>query len=450
MPYFGRPFALARGPFYYAQKVKMSNSEAPNENKKSLEPDPNAITWEELERLEAAAEGGDTGAQKKLAELEGVESYEEYKQLSQQMIIDIDPNDNSGIQSILRSISGTLGPLSSLDTSEINKLMGKANTFGDRTEIESAAKTLLDSETFSVRKEDLQKWAEVTGALSERISDQDDLIKAAKDANRVWMNELKNTFPRNEIFMPPNSGSDAFLVSYRPRLEEQIAEEISENTRVNREILEEMRKQRIEKMSAKQSNSAQNIEQVEHNNFDVFKVKGWSRNDVYSHLFALVNNRNDLAIVKYQNQTEDDLERIIISDLKALDAKGETEGCVIGTVRLLPAGSDTVIQFVHKDLFWNLPVINPDLWRIFIQVVKEYLTDLQVAQDVLTPTSEKPKQIGRYRLTEDEVKRRKKIVKDANRFMRESNYVKTWKQIAIELDIPERTLRDWRHNPIYQ
>ncbi len=62
---------------------------------------------------------------------------------------------------------------------------------------------------------------------------------------------------------------------------------------------------------------------------------------------------------------------------------------------------------------------------------------------------EKPKQAGRYRLTHDEIKRRKKIVKDAERIFRESNPRKTWKQIAYELEIPERTLRDWRHNPQY-
>jgi len=63
--------------------------------------------------------------------------------------------------------------------------------------------------------------------------------------------------------------------------------------------------------------------------------------------------------------------------------------------------------------------------------------------------SEKPKQKGRYRLTPDEIKRRKKIVKEAERIFKSSDPKKTWKQIANELDIPERTLRDWRHNPQY-
>jgi hypothetical protein len=81
--------------------------------------------------------------------------------------------------------------------------------------------------------------------------------------------------------------------------------------------------------------------------------------------------------------------------------------------------------------------------------VKEPIGVNQSAAQVSTAKSEKPQQKGRYRLTKDEIKRRKKIVKDAERIFRESNPKKTWKQIAYELDIPERTLRDWRHNPQY-
>ena len=62
----------------------------------------------------------------------------------------------------------------------------------------------------------------------------------------------------------------------------------------------------------------------------------------------------------------------------------------------------------------------------------------------------KPKQKGRYRLTQNEIRGRKKIVKEAEKVFKESVPKKTWKQIADEFDIPERTLRDWRHNPIYQ
>jgi hypothetical protein len=68
----------------------------------------------------------------------------------------------------------------------------------------------------------------------------------------------------------------------------------------------------------------------------------------------------------------------------------------------------------------------------------------QVGQDAMTAKPEKQK--GRYRLTKDEIKTRKKVVKEAERLRRESDNKKTWKQIANELDIPERTLRAWRHN----
>lgn len=60
----------------------------------------------------------------------------------------------------------------------------------------------------------------------------------------------------------------------------------------------------------------------------------------------------------------------------------------------------------------------------------------------LPPT---PKKRGRYRLTDEEIARRQEIVKQAEQ-LKASDPRKKWKEIAYELDIPERTLRDWRHN----
>jgi len=57
----------------------------------------------------------------------------------------------------------------------------------------------------------------------------------------------------------------------------------------------------------------------------------------------------------------------------------------------------------------------------------------------------KPKQKGRYRLTQAEIHRRRKKVKEVEKIKRDFPE-KTWKQIASEQDIPERTLRAWRHN----
>lgn len=55
---------------------------------------------------------------------------------------------------------------------------------------------------------------------------------------------------------------------------------------------------------------------------------------------------------------------------------------------------------------------------------------------------------GRYRLTDDEIKSRRKRVREAKKRKKESPQM-LWKQIAKDLDLPERTLRDWRHNPLY-
>lgn len=54
----------------------------------------------------------------------------------------------------------------------------------------------------------------------------------------------------------------------------------------------------------------------------------------------------------------------------------------------------------------------------------------------------KPK--GRSRLTREDIKKRKEIVKKANK-MKKENPQLYWKQIAVALDIPEKTLRHYRH-----
>ncbi len=50
---------------------------------------------------------------------------------------------------------------------------------------------------------------------------------------------------------------------------------------------------------------------------------------------------------------------------------------------------------------------------------------------------------------EEEIERHRKIVQKASRMLKEDPD-KTWKEIAAELHIPERTLRDWRRNPDYR
>ena len=69
----------------------------------------------------------------------------------------------------------------------------------------------------------------------------------------------------------------------------------------------------------------------------------------------------------------------------------------------------------------------------------------------IPPKPEKPpKQKGRYRLTPEDIKQRKNIVRQANRIRRE-NPGCNWKWVAQQLDhMSDRTLRDWRHNPKYQ
>lgn len=122
-----------------------------------------------------------------------------------------------------------------------------------------------------------------------------------------------------------------------------------------------------------------------------------------------------------------------------------------------PSTSDAILNHIkEKADWWNLNPPMPDnnaamAYIIAMQAreeIKKKEADFQTVK-VRAEKPEKPKQKGRYRLTKDDIKRRKKIVKDAKRIFKESNPKKTWKQIAYELGIPERTLRDWRHNPEY-
>ena len=188
---------------------------------------------------------------------------------------------------------------------------------------------------------------------------------------------------------------------------------------------------------------------------EMLDVKGVSPKDAYRHLVALCHNSNNFGISIYEDPVDEDFEHLTIADAKASALQRKARGCIIGTVRLLPNKTGTTIQFVHKDANWNTPVINPDLWRSFIDTSKEYFAQLQDAQPTLntatragTEKLEKPKRKGRYRLTASEVKFRREKVKAANK-IKSDNPQKLWRDIdqefANELDIKERTFRAWRH-----
>ena len=53
---------------------------------------------------------------------------------------------------------------------------------------------------------------------------------------------------------------------------------------------------------------------------------------------------------------------------------------------------------------------------------------------------------GRKPLTQNEIASRRKIVKKANE-LKNKNPNKTWKWVAKESNVSERTLRYWRHDP---
>lgn len=262
----------------------MSNNEEPIKNAKSLEPDSNTITWEELERLEEAAEGGDTDAQKILAELEGVDSYEEYKKLNQQVIMHVEQGDNSGFQSILKTISEVHDPKLNPLQDDIAKLRLEADAFSTKINWETVVKGLVEAGALGLEKYDLSKFSQIGNVLSKGFPEVDDLrrfvenantsvpgndylekwlkdvglvseptasainrlSKTMEEINKSQMAELRSISNTNEALSSPSS--DAFLVSYFPspqeRLREEIAEQnrlLAENNRLQRELLDKNR-----------------------------------------------------------------------------------------------------------------------------------------------------------------------------------------------------------------
>lgn len=92
------------------------------------------------------------------------------------------------------------------------------------------------------------------------------------------------------------------------------------------------------------------------------------------------------------------------------------------------------------------PEVDSDLTQNLIETYKEVGIELKAGGS--EGEAVMAKQQGRYRLTVDDITYRKEIVKKAEEIHRDTG--KSWKLIARQLGIPERTLRDYRHNPLYQ
>ncbi|MBS4034086.1 MAG: hypothetical protein KGZ85_06450 [Ignavibacterium sp.] len=103
-----------------------------------------------------------------------------------------------------------------------------------------------------------------------------------------------------------------------------------------------------------------------------------NRKDIYDHIFALCQNDLRFSISDYRkNLQEQDYERIIIADAKLVERQG-VRSSVIGTVRLLPKGEDTIVMLVDKDAIWNLPISEngKQLFVEFKQRIQNHFSEL--------------------------------------------------------------------------
>jgi len=181
-----------------------SNEESEQEKQSSK---PSYLTLGELEQLEDAAEKGDLEAQKKLAEAEGVETYEEYKQLVERSIVDTEQR-NSEYQSILKSIADSA---SKIDMSAF---------FANTATMEEALNLSKDSELAKFMESAMPDKAE----LSKAFYDSD----VSQFLQQDQIDKITGAF--ESVTSPLTEGlTSAMLRPYYPYVDERPVDDKSED-----------------------------------------------------------------------------------------------------------------------------------------------------------------------------------------------------------------------------
>ena len=120
-----------------------------------------------------------------------------------------------------------------------------------------------------------------------------------------------------------------------------------------------------------------------------------NRHDTYRHLFALCQNDALFTIIDYGgNWHDEDWERIIVSSQQEIKRLGGVPGAVIGTVRLLPAGENTVIMFVDKDAIHHHPIPEggAELFAMFADRARDHFAEIGVLQPTTPGTTDTPQE----------------------------------------------------------
>lgn len=121
------------------------------------------------------------------------------------------------------------------------------------------------------------------------------------------------------------------------------------------------------------------------------------------------------------------------------------------------------------------PSLYPQVWE-FLDLLEQYLKDREVGAEAAKKAKDEAERkrvdaeiasgehdilgerpvyqhgTGTRKSAHDQtdISYRRKIVRKANEIYRTRKPRPKWVAIADELEVPERTLRDWRHNPVYQ
>jgi hypothetical protein len=119
----------------------------------------------------------------------------------------------------------------------------------------------------------------------------------------------------------------------------------------------------------------------------------------------------------------------------------ESTGFMIGVTREVDRCSLSI--HVYKEDWGMLKFLS--VWKQFINEGIVWGGPFEKSAPTKREKEKSNKPKTPYRLTKDDIKYRKQKVKEA-KIMRAEDPSRVWKDIAKELGIPERTLRDWRHN----
>lgn len=212
-----------------------------------------SLTIREIRKLEDAAATGDLDAQRRLADIEGVESYDDYKPLNQQLWEETRESRNPALDELYQSVTEMAGVSKKFPNSSLIESLGLTSSDAVRDMIDQASKGFVNGVKSSTNPSALKQIADALvdkSSLREALNGlSEQQLGLVTTTQNLADEALRNLYIQHEDHLPTINRADASFITsiHFPTIEERIAQELTQNTLVNREILDEMRKQSLEK-----------------------------------------------------------------------------------------------------------------------------------------------------------------------------------------------------------